>query len=97
MNATKRLLSSHLLAGAPLKVLCASGQLGYGIPKASFERGLAQGPDFIGADMGSIDLGPYFLGSGEAAAPRLMMESDLSLIHISSPRDGLLSRMPSSA
>jgi len=80
MNATKRLLSSHLLAGAPLKVLCASGQLGYGIPKASFERGLAQGPDFIGADMGSIDLGPYFLGSGEAAAPRLMMESDLETV-----------------
>ena len=28
---------------------------------------------------------------------RGLVESDLSLIHISSPRDGLLSRMPSSA
>ena len=80
MNATKRLLSSHILGGRPLKVLCASGQLGYGIPKDSFNRGLAQRPDFIGADMGSIDLGPYFLGSGQPAAPSQMMQSDLETV-----------------
>ena len=48
-----------------LKILAASGQLGYGIPEEAFRRGVAAAPDVIGADMGSIDPGPYCLGSGE--------------------------------
>ncbi len=42
-----------------MKVLAASGQLGYGIPEEPFKRGVAAQPDVIGADMGSIDPGPY--------------------------------------
>ena len=41
---------------------------------------MARKPHFIGADMGSIDPGPYYLGSGEMAAPEEMVRRDLSLV-----------------
>ena len=80
MAATQRLLHTHRPAQGPLRVLSASGQLGYGIPLAAFERGLQRKPHFIGCDMGSIDPGPYYLGSGEMAAPRDMVVRDLELV-----------------
>jgi hypothetical protein len=64
----------------PLRILAASGQLGFGIPQASFERGMARQPHVVGCDMGSIDPGPYYLGSGEMAAPRTMVKRDLALV-----------------
>ena len=80
MTAVDRLLSQHRPGGQRLRVLSASGQLGYGIPKESFERGLARQPDLIGCDMGSIDPGPYYLGSGQMAAPAAMVRRDLELV-----------------
>ena len=54
-----------------MRFLGASGQLGYGIPTPAFNAGLARKPDLIGCDMGSIDIGPTYLGKGElATAPR---------------------------
>lgn len=79
-HATARLLQGHRPGGEPLRVLSASGQLGFGIPAASFERGMARRPHFIGADMGSIDPGPYYLGSGTMAAPLDMVRRDLALV-----------------
>ena len=71
MHATQRLLHSHRAGGGePLRVLAASGQLGFGIPEPALRRGLERQPHFIGCDMGSIDPGPYYLGSGTMAAPR---------------------------
>src|SRR6185369_3009832 len=52
---------------APLRVMAASGQLGYGIPDPAFNAGLERKPHLIGADMGSIDPGPYYLGAGKMA------------------------------
>lgn len=46
------------------KILSATAILGYGFPIASFEAGIAKGPDLIAADAGSTDPGPYYLGSG---------------------------------
>lgn len=80
VHATRRLLDAHRPGGEPLRVLAASGQLGYGIPEAAFKQGVARGPDFIGCDMGSIDPGPYYLGSGHMAAPRAMVRRDLTLV-----------------
>lgn len=80
MSATTRLLQSHRPGGEPLRVLAASGQLGYGIPEAALERGLQRRPHFIGCDMGSIDPGPYYLGSGAMAAPAAMVRRDLELV-----------------
>lgn len=79
-HATRRLLDSHRPGGEPLRVLSASGQLGYGIPAESLARGMARRPHFIGADMGSIDPGPYYLGSGAMAAPEVMVRRDLALV-----------------
>lgn len=79
-HATQRLLDSHRAGGEPLRVLAASGQLGYGIPEEALQRGMARRPHFVGCDMGSIDPGPYYLGSGEMAAPRAMVKRDLALV-----------------
>lgn len=80
MHATQRLLQGHRPGDEPLRVLAASGQLGYGVPQESLARGMACRPHFIGADMGSIDPGPYYLGSGRMAAPEAMVRRDLTLL-----------------
>ncbi|MBP6851887.1 MAG: acyclic terpene utilization AtuA family protein [Rhodoferax sp.] len=80
MTATERLLRTHRPAEGPLRILAASGQLGYGIPVAALERGLQRRPHFIGCDMGSIDPGPHYLGSGTMAAPAAMVRRDLELV-----------------
>lgn len=80
MNACARLLQSHHPGGEALRVLSASGQLGYGIPEDAFRRGMARAPHVIGCDMGSIDPGPYYLGAGVMAAPESMVERDLELV-----------------
>lgn len=79
-TATARLLRTHRAGDGPLRVLSASGQLGYGIPEQAFRRGMARAPHLIGCDMGSIDPGPYYLGSGAMAAPASMVERDLELV-----------------
>ena len=61
----------------PLRVLAASGQLGYGVPDAALEEGLRRKPHFIGADMGSIDPGPYYLGSGNMGTSEGITRTDL--------------------
>jgi hypothetical protein len=58
-------------------VLAASGQLGYGIPEPALREGLERGPHIIGCDMGSIDPGPYYLGSGQLATSEHAVRSDL--------------------
>ena len=63
---------------APLRVMAASGQLGYGIPDPAFNAGLERKPHLIGADMGSIDPGPYYLGAGKMAQSETMVRVDLA-------------------
>lgn len=79
MNATGRLLKEFASPGQrrPLRLLGASGQLGYGIPSPAFNAGLERKPDLIGCDMGSIDIGPYYLGSGHMATARESTKRDL--------------------
>ena len=62
MTAIGRLLADFSRRRRPLRSLGASGQLGYGIPTPALEAGLARAPDMIGVDMGSIDIGPAYLG-----------------------------------
>jgi hypothetical protein len=70
----------------PLRILGASGQLGYGIPTPAFEAGLAHAPDMIGCDMGSIDIGPYYLGSGRMAPTRVGAKRDLRKVLMAARR-----------
>lgn len=58
----------------------ASGQLGYGVPRPAYMRGLELDPAYVGADMGSVDPGPQSLGSGVPVAGRLSRRSDLELL-----------------
>jgi len=63
-----------------MRILAASGQLGYGIPEDAFRRGVAARPDVIGADMGSIDPGPYCLGSGQMVVTGEALRRDLRMV-----------------
>ncbi len=60
-----------------MRLLGASGQLGYGIPTPALEAGLARDPHLIGCDMGSIDIGPSYLGRGEMATAPASTKRDL--------------------
>ena len=60
-----------------LRVLSVCGNLGYGFPEASLQNGLAQDPHVMGADNGSTDAGPYYLGSGDQLTKRAQILRDL--------------------
>src|SRR4051812_7340294 len=82
MSASGRVLNEVRRARRPMRFLGASGQLGYGIPTPAFNAGLARQPDLIGADMGSIDIGPTYLGKGEMATAPAATRRDLrKLLH----------------
>lgn len=66
--------------GTPLRILAASGQLGYGVIESSFRAGLEHDLHLIGADMGSVDPGPYYLGAGKIATAHRSTKRDLRLL-----------------
>ncbi|MFH1602345.1 MAG: acyclic terpene utilization AtuA family protein [Pseudomonadota bacterium] len=63
-----------------LRCFCASGQLGHGIPRPAFERGISLHPHFIGADCGSTDIGPYYLGAGKCDGHADVTRRDLEMV-----------------
>src|SRR6202046_4086534 len=77
MSASGRVLDDIRRKRRPMRFLGASGQLGYGIPTPAFNAGLARKPDLIGCDMGSIDIGPTYLGKGEMATAPAATRRDL--------------------
>ena len=78
MSAVARLRARFAAnPGQPLKLIGATGQLGYGVPEPAFTTALARKPDMIGADMGSTDIGPTFLGSGQMATAGEQTRRDL--------------------
>ena len=79
MSASCRVLDHFAKSNGsePMRILGASGQLGYGVPTPAFHAGLERGPHLIGCDMGSIDPGPYYLGSGELATAPAATRRDL--------------------
>src|SRR5215472_14045762 len=79
MTASARILDHFARSNGaePIRILGASGQLGYGVPTPAFSAGLDRQPHLIGCDMGSIDIGPYYLGSGELATAPAATRRDL--------------------
>lgn len=63
-----------------VRMLSASGLLGYGFPERSLLRGLERGLDMVGVDGGSSDPGPHYLGSGKCVNSRLAMKRDMALL-----------------
>ena len=77
MSASGRVIADFRRSPRPIRLLGASGQLGYGIPAGSFKTGIDREPDLIGCDMGSIDIGPTYLGKGEMATSPEATRRDL--------------------
>ena len=64
----------------PIRMIAATGLLGYGFTEEGFHNGLADGVDFIAADGGSMDPGPHYLGAGEPFVTRAALKRDLTLM-----------------
>lgn len=62
-----------------VRILSVTGNLGYGFPERSLIEGASRGPHMIGADNGSSDPGPYYLGSGQHLTKREQVRRDLAL------------------
>jgi hypothetical protein len=61
------------------RILSVTGNLGYGFPERSLQEGASRDPHMIGADNGSSDPGPYYLGSGQQLTRREQVRRDLGL------------------
>ena len=62
-----------------LRLVAVNGCLGYGFDADSLAAGVEAGPDVIGADAGSTDPGPYYLGSGQSLVRPAQIRRDLGL------------------
>ena len=71
------------------RVLSATAILGYGFPEASFRAGLAKKPHLIGADAGSTDPGPYYLGAGKSFTNRAAVKRDLRFMLTAGVKHGI--------
>lgn len=71
-----------------MRLLAASGMLGYGFAEESFSRAVSKGVDLIGCDAGSMDPGPYYLGAGVPFVSRRACKRDLALMLEAGVRSG---------
>ena len=64
------------MANLVYRVVSACGALGYGYPKESLDEALQGGIDAIISDAGSMDAGPYYLGTGTEYFEREAVKAD---------------------
>jgi hypothetical protein len=77
------------VAREPLTYLALNGSLGTGFKESSLETALGRPLAFIGADSGSTDGGPFYLGSGEWIWSHSAYERDLRLGFLGARRLGI--------
>lgn len=63
-----------------IRIVSATGILGSGFREETLQRALRLEPHFIGADSGSTDPGPHYLGSGDTLFSDSAYKRDLRLI-----------------
>lgn len=63
-----------------IRILSATGILGSGFREETLKRAMSLKPDFIGADSGSTDPGPHYLGSGDTLFSDSAYKRDLRLM-----------------
>jgi ribosome modulation factor len=63
-----------------IRILSATGILGSGFREETMQRAMQLEPDFIGADSGSTDPGPHYLGSGDTLFSDSAYKRDLRLM-----------------
>ena len=66
---------------------CSS--VGYGFPEESLRRGVEMGADFLGCDAGSVDPGPYYLGTESTTKSKGSIRRDLHLLLTYAIRNGI--------
>ena len=73
-----------------ISILCPTGHLGFTpLEPASFHAGCEHRPDFIIADSGSCDIGPYPLGADGQASPVAWQRHDLEIMLLQARRLGV--------
>lgn len=84
LESSRRTLMNSAPSSAPpqkpLRMLAATACIGYGFTEIALNRALDLGVDFIGADAGSMDPGPYYLGAGKPYVSPEAIERDLRLL-----------------
>jgi len=72
-----------------LRIVALNGCLGYGFDPQSLALGAEVSPHMYGADAGSTDAGPYYLGSGTSMVRREQIRRDLSIALPQARRSGV--------
>ena len=62
-----------------MRIVAVNGMLGYGFEAESLAAGIVADPQVVGADAGSTDPGPYYLGSGKSLVRDEQIRRDLEL------------------
>ena len=75
-NRIARQLKGSLMPKLVYRVVSACGALGYGYPKESLYAALRGRVDALICDGGSMDAGPYYLGTGTDYFERDAIKSD---------------------
>ena len=63
-----------------MRLMACSGMVGYGFTEEGFRRGLEAGVAMIGCDAGSMDPGPYYLGTATPFVSETATRRDLGLM-----------------
>src|ERR1700743_1576368 len=69
-------MKSSVMPNLIYRVVAACGTLGYGYPKESLQAALKGHVDAIICDAGSVDAGPYYLGTGMPYFEREAVKAD---------------------
>jgi hypothetical protein len=72
-----------------IRGLAATRVCGSGFREASLAEAMRRQPHFIGCDCGSTDPGPYPLGAGTTAFPRVALKRDLRLMLVAARQAGI--------
>ena len=63
-----------------MRLMACSGMIGYGFTEVGLRRGLEMGVRMIGCDAGSMDPGPYYLGTATPFVSETATRRDLGLM-----------------
>ena len=63
-----------------MRLMACSGMVGYGFTEVGFRRGLEMGVRMIGCDAGSMDPGPYYLGTATPFVSETATRRDLGFM-----------------
>lgn len=75
-----------ILLSDSIRCISPQGFLGNGFDVQCFERALGMDPAFVGVDAGSVDPGPYYLGTSRTLVPQINIDRDLEVILLGARR-----------